>query len=309
MKLDYKILWIDNDIDTYVDNNTVSELEDFLIETGFTPQIKTVSDESVLDRYLNEKYDLIISDFNLNKENGDVVIYRLRNEKRIDTEILFYSARSDFLSDDEVKNRLAFMERINIHQGRGSELIDKIEKVIKLTIGKLLSLNATRGLIMSETSELDLEIKFITFWLIEKSSKTAAELHKIVEKKVYKPLMDSYGKFWPDYDELGFEDCYDRIDAYKRWGIFRHLLKEIKTEKGVKDFLDNNADYYEKIIKPRNLFAHVKPQKNDNGIEVLEGFSGKDKIDFTTDSCIQIRKDILKHRGFISDLKKELNID
>lgn len=40
MKLEYKILWIDNDLQSYIDNGSVKDVEDFLIEKGFEPVIE-----------------------------------------------------------------------------------------------------------------------------------------------------------------------------------------------------------------------------------------------------------------------------
>lgn len=195
MKLDYNILWLDNDLKEYITNGDVESIKEYLIELGFEPNIVTVFDEADLDKYLDINYDLIISDFNLNKENGDVVIYRLREEKKLDTEILFYSAKSNFIQDAAVKERLAFMERINIQIGRDS-LLDKIEKVIELTVRKLFDLNATRGLITAATSELDVEIELLSIVILRNHlKKSNDELNGIVEFYVKDFLTKNPEKF------------------------------------------------------------------------------------------------------------------
>lgn len=61
MKLDYNILWLDNDLGDYIKNGDVKSINDFLIELGFEPNIVTVFDEAELDKYLDINYDLIIS--------------------------------------------------------------------------------------------------------------------------------------------------------------------------------------------------------------------------------------------------------
>ena len=61
MKLEYNILWIDNDIQEYIDNGEVANLNSYLEELGFEPNIVTVKDEADLDQFIyNHKYDLII---------------------------------------------------------------------------------------------------------------------------------------------------------------------------------------------------------------------------------------------------------
>jgi hypothetical protein len=77
MKLEYNILWLDNDLQDYIDNGDVDSVKHFLRSLGFEPNIVTVFDEATINDFLDIKYDLIVSDFNLNAENGDVIIYRL----------------------------------------------------------------------------------------------------------------------------------------------------------------------------------------------------------------------------------------
>jgi len=130
MKLDYNILWIDNDLKDYVDNGSIIDVEEILTLKGFEPNIEMVFDEANLDKFIDKyDYDLIISDYNLENTTGDVIIERIRKEKQLDTEILFYTAQTEnsFKNNEEVKNRLAFIERLTFQIGR-ERLIDKIKK-------------------------------------------------------------------------------------------------------------------------------------------------------------------------------------
>jgi CheY-like chemotaxis protein len=170
MKLEYNILWIDNDLKDYIDNGSIKDVEEILTVKGFEPNIELVFDEANLNEFIDKHdYDLIISDYNLENTTGDVIIERIRVEKQLDTEILFYTAQTEnsFKNKEEVRNRLAFIERLTFQIGR-DRLLDKIEKVINLTLKKLLELNATRGLITAATSHLDVEIEEIYYTLIDK---------------------------------------------------------------------------------------------------------------------------------------------
>ncbi len=247
---------------------------------------------------------MIISDFNLNKENGDVVIYRLREEKKLDTEILFYSAKSNFLEDPEVKERLAFMERINIQIGRDS-LLDKIEKVIELTVKKLLELNATRGLITSATSELDVIIEEITMELIYLHLELSNEdVDEIINFYVEDFLKKSPEYFLRKYKEIGFENWYHRIESSRKWNIFRDLLKKLNNE-DIKEFLTSNKTYGKEVIDIRNKFAHAKSELIDGKL-VLKGQFGKDDFEFDLDSCIKIRHNLINHKRNIEKLREVL---
>ncbi len=303
MRLEYKILWIDNDLEEYIENNSVQDVEDFLTDNGFEPLIEKVFDEKDINKYLNKEYDLIISDFNLNKENGDVIIYRLREEKKLDTEILFYSAKSNFINDQNVKDRLAFMERINIQIGRDN-LIEKIEKVIKLTLNKLLEINATRGLITAATSDLDVEIEDVVLNIVTKQGKTNDELKSVITKKSYEPLKNRVEKFWEKYES--FNSHFHKMDAVKKWEIFRDLLKPLNTQPEIKSFLAKNKSYQKEVINIRNQFAHAKSIEEDGVLKLKGQVEGQD-FEFTEESCIKIRKDLIIHKKNIEKLKQFLS--
>jgi CheY-like chemotaxis protein len=300
MNLTYKILWIDNDLQSYVDNGSVKSVEEFLIERGFEPVIEEVIDEANLDTALSKQtYDLIISDYNLENTTGDVIIDSIRNEKRLDTEILFYTAQSSYKTKPEVKERLAFIERLTFQIGRDT-LLDKIEKVISLTLQKLLELNATRGLITAATSELDVEIEELVMLLKNQQGIDEEEMKEFVNDKVFKPLQKSLDK-WEKYGT--FQEYFYKIDAVKKWGILRDLLKPMaKNNQKIAAFLETNKTYQTEVIDLRNKFAHAKAEEKEGKL-VLRGQLGKEGFEFDEAKCIEIRKNLITHKKNIADLK------
>lgn len=310
MKLNYNILWLDNDLEDYIKNGDVDSIKAFLIDMGFEPNIVPVFDEADIDKYLDDDFDLIISDFNLNKETGDVIIYRIRDEKKLDTEILFYSAKTNFIQDTAVKERLAFMERINIQIGRDS-LLDKIEKVIELTVKKLFELNATRGLITAATSELDVEIESLSIAILRNHlNKSEDELNGIVEFYVTDFLVKSPDKFIERHKKIGFDNSLKFIEANRKWSIFRDALKEFNkanSADAIQNFLEFNKTYFEDVIKIRNKFAHAKADKNGDKL-VLKGQIEGEDFEFDKEKCIEIRKKLIDHKREIESLKAFLGI-
>ena len=310
MKLEYKILWIENEED-FVDSS-IPKVKEILTERGFEPTITKVVDETQIDNYLNVCYDLIISDFQLNDDenggkNGAEVIYELRNERKLDTEILFYSDKVNFLEDNSIKEKLAFMERINIQQGRNT-LLDKIEKVIELTLKKLLELNATRGLITAATSELDVEIVEIYYQLIEfPVDKETKHKIEIIFKTDYNEIKKNYLKQCKakrDNHTSDFKQYFYLSDAFRKYDILKELLK-LHTFNGFD--LDLFKKYGQEIISVRNKFAHAKAI-DDNGTLKLKGqVSGQD-FEFTEDSCLEIRKNLIAHKRNIENLKQALKV-
>lgn len=300
MKLEYKILWIDNDLQSYIDNGSVKDVEDFLIEKGFEPVIEKIFDEADLEQFIGKHdYDLIISDFNLENTTGDVIIEDIRIKRQLDTDILFYTAQGSYKNNPEVKERLAFIERLTFQVGRET-LLEKIEKVIELTLKKLLELNATRGLITALTSELDVEIHEMVMILVEKQHLSEEILNEIINSKVVEPMEHRLKSFWEKYD--GFQNHFHRIDAVKKWEIFRDLLKPLKVRNEISAFLKFNSTYQDNVIEIRNKFAHSKAQIIE-GKMVLKGQLGKEDFTFDNDACVQIRRKLIDHKKSIESLK------
>lgn len=300
MQLHYNILWIDNDLPEYIERGQINKLKDFILELGFEPNVITFFEDTGLDDALEKiKFDLIISDYNLDNTTGDIIIERIR-EKNILTEILFYTAGTkDFKNVTAVVDRLKFVDRISFQYGRDN-LISKIESLIKLTLDKLLDLNATRGIITAETSSLDVLVNDLTITLVnEKLKKSKEDLDKIIQYYQSDFLEKGVSKFKERYNEIGFEKMFGSLEANRKWGIFRDLLKEYnKTAKdqAIADFLAGNKTYFSQIIDIRNKFAHAKSEELEDGRTVLKGQYGKEDFQFDDNACIEIRKNIIEHK-------------
>lgn len=309
MKLEYNILWIDNDLKDYIDNGSIKDVEEILTVKGFEPNIELVFDEANLDEFIDKHdYDLIISDYNLENTTGDVIIERIRIEKQLDTEILFYTAQTEnsFKNKEEVRNRLAFIERLTFQIGR-DRLLDKIEKVINLTLRKLLELNATRGLITAATSHLDVEIEEIYYNLIDKpvDGEDKPKIEKIFRtdyKEIKKNLLKKC-KAQRDSHTADYRTYFSQSDAFRKWDLLKELIS-LSVPDGFN--LDLFKKYYEEVIDIRNKFAHAKAVEVEGRLVLKGHIEGKD-FEFTEDSCIKIRQDLINHKRNIEVLKQAIN--
>lgn len=309
MKLEYNILWIDNDLQDYIDNGSIKDVEEILTEKGFEPNIELVFDEANLDVFIDKHdYDLIISDYNLENTTGDVIIERIRVEKQLDTEILFYTAQTEnsFKNKEEVRNRLAFIERLTFQIGR-DRLLDKIEKVINLTLKKLLELNATRGLITAATGHLDVEIEEIYYTLIDKpvDGEVKPKIEKIFRtdyKEIKKNLLKKC-KAQRDSHTVDYKTYFSQSDAFRKWDLLKELIS-LSVPVGFN--LDLFKKYYEEVIDIRNKFAHAKAVEVEGRLVLKGHIEGKD-FEFTEDSCIKIRQNLINHKRNIEALKQAIN--
>ena len=57
MKLDYKILWLDDKMEEFVEDDYNLELEEYLIELGFNPIVTTVAKEEAFFKVLDDSFD------------------------------------------------------------------------------------------------------------------------------------------------------------------------------------------------------------------------------------------------------------
>jgi CheY-like chemotaxis protein len=307
MQLHYNILWIDNDIDDYISTGEVDSIKTFLLDLGFEPTIITIDDEEKLEDKIHIlKYDLIISDFNLNYTTGDVIIKQIRDEKKFSTEILFYSAKTNFRNDPEVLKRLAFMDRITFHTGRET-LLRKIETLIELTLDKLLELNATRGLITSATSELDVNMELIAHKMIDKINQDECEkIFSEIHSEIFNKQQENITNLEKLFKEKNFKEYFTKADAYRKWD----LLKDILKQNSPMDFDQKLFKrYHPEVIDIRNKFAHAKAKAKEDGSLALIGQYGKADFEFDSNACIKIRQDLIKHRKNFSVLCTHLDLN
>ena len=114
MHIDYKIIWLDDNIQAFENDEYIDNIKKYLIEKGFNPIIDTYSEQQNFLNNLNDTYDLILTDYHMDGMNGDEVIEKIRKDKGIFTEILFYTARANLKDTDKI-DRITFFQTSNNH--------------------------------------------------------------------------------------------------------------------------------------------------------------------------------------------------
>jgi len=294
MKLDYKIIWVEDKIYTKPFLALKESVKKHLEDEFFNVSIETVEDfDEFKQKYeTNKTFDLIITDLNLNESHGYEVIDFVRDEKHILTEVFFYSANSELKSTPLVNS-----SRITFHQmDEGNayrELGSSITELIDLTISMFQHIVAMRGMIMHETSSLDVEMENILQKILE-SSETPKDIIAVIKKK-YKKSNEEFNKNIDKVDDIDI--ILRTIGASHRWrAIVRNLNDgEIKSVM---------ASYEKEIILIRNKFAHAE-LVNDGNRQYFR--DRKNGLDFNEDFCQKVREDLLKHKENIDNLNSELD--
>jgi len=295
MKIDYNIIWVDDKIDTRPFKGVIKKIDEFLSEQFFNVTIVTAEDFEEFKEKYNEDidYDLVITDLNLNNSKGNDVIDFVRLEKNILTEVFFYSANSEVNNTGLANSSRITFFRLDDHNSYNS-LQNKLEEVISLTIAKFQHIVAMRGMIMHETSSLDLQMEYIV-----KTQLKNPDLKDSID-----PLLNNI------FDSIfaNAEEKYNKAKKRKAKDILRDNILFNSSQKiyALGEILnimkeDNFSESYsEEIILIRNQFAHSELIKDDNGNEFFK-VKGKE-IYFDKDLCKIIRKNIIKHKGNLEKL-------
>lgn len=291
MKINYNILWLDDKIDEFIDDELILEVESHLLNQGFNPKILTCSKVDDFYSKLNNSYDLILTDYHLTENlNGDKVVEEIRKpENAIFTEILFYTAQADLKDTDKI-SRITFLET-NKKVGRHTEiLISEIINLINLTIKKFQHIVSMRGMIMHETSALDVKIESILNQIIAKGN--ALELIKVIKEKFIETNSEFASRV------LNCEDLEELLHFIGADHRLRAIVRNI--EKGeIKSIL---LDYTREVITIRNQFAHAILDEETNIFRTRNG------IIFNNEECIKIRKNINRHLYNLDSLHSLINI-
>lgn len=301
MRLKYKILWIENEIDWL--ESIEDELKTIITtDYSFLYERTNYTKEEGAINY--NEYDLILMDLNLDGEpTGDKLIQKIR-ENGVYTDVVFYSSGGL----DAIKEKAHELELEGVYfSGRNNvEFVKKVKKVIETTIKKVQDFNNLRGLVMAEVSELDSMMEEIILSYYN-SEERMTRFHKHVtkdrEKSIKKTLNhpDNCDKLCElSWRSLNIVDFIKSLDSSQKAHAIHEMLKEVNSDghlgfgKGL--FFDT---YNSEIISVRNNLAHCESTIID-GEEVLK--TRKGDIAFNEKDFKIIRTNITKYNELFKAL-------
>jgi CheY-like chemotaxis protein len=290
MKLDYKIVWVEDKIDSKPFIALVKTISNYLENEFFNVTIETAEDvDEFKEKFaIHDKFDLIITDLNLNESHGDEVIDYIRDEKHIMTEVFFYSANSELKEKPLLNNnRITFyqLDTQNVYKALEKEIIELID----LTISKFQHIVSMRGMIMHETSDLDVQIQELLSQII-----SVGDSDNIIAtiKKKYIKSNDGFNKKMIGLDDLN--EILMRIGA-------NHRLRALNRNIDFPEIKKHLETYKEDIIDVRNQFAHAVLDEESQLFVTHNG------LKFNSESCRKIRGDIQKHMKNLESLIEKLS--
>jgi len=306
MKLNYKILWIDDQIEDYIEMGIKSELETYIDTLGFIPTVECFENGNVAEQSIKTiKYDLILSDYNIQgaNEQGDILIQKIR-DGGVFTEVLFYSAQPDFdnIAKNLYRDRVSFYSLIGDESFKGFR--EKAYKLIDHTVSKLQELNNIRGLVMSETSELDNSVEEIIFSFLSKGNEDSEKLKAYIVDSIISSATGNL-KNAKKFGELDATEIVKSrlFDADKKSRAVNKILEILKVE--VNQFNDFYKNYKTDVLDTRNDLAHAKSDTID-GTEflIISRKDGEHPIKFNQEHCVQIRRNLRKHSELLKSIRE-----
>jgi len=303
MKLTYKILWVEDRIEQPEFKDMVVRLTQYLSEEEFfDASVITVENSEEFENKFSDEYDLIITDYSLGERNGDYIIQYTREVKGILTEIFFYSAQSEI----KPMSNLITNSRITFHQVSGAngyrDLYLRIKELIDITIKKFQHIISMRGMVMAETSELDISMEGILKKILTTDSEKNKSAKKVIKDKFIESTNDFIDKFKKMDEIKEFELLLRKIGSEHRWrALKRNCQEDLRAE--YSDILEN---YKKDIIDERNILAHAKYYKEDSN-EYLEN-SNPNGVPYKFDSsrCKEIRKKLNQYKKKFSEFESKI---
>lgn len=296
MNLKYSILWFDDDKD-FFESLDREPIEAEISSWGFHPIIKAVHNAADFNSYTPFKeFDMIVVDFKLGDEQGDKFIKNVR-EQEVFTEIIFYSmAESGDLWKAVHDQQL---EGVFVANKRGIE--QKLLRVARQSVRKVLDLENMRGIVMSEVGDLDALLEDIFLYAM---SGISAEQQQIVFDRFHKDTHKQDTKRQSALALFKESPSIDKLlslcDSNKRWKNFNHVKKHHDLLK-TRNFA---GDYAQDILWPRNCLAHGIPERKDGG-SLLFHFNGKD-YPFDDGASQALRNKILEYKRVFVEISESL---
>jgi CheY-like chemotaxis protein len=310
MKLNYKILWVDDNIEEFIDLGIKDELTSFVELKQFISIVDCFEEtRAAITKLKAEKYDLILSDYNIDEKEqkeenqGDYLINHIR-KNNIYTEVLFYSAQPNFkeIAMNLYQDRVSFYSLIEDEAYKGFK--NKTFNLIDLTVAKLEELNNIRGLVMSETSELDNTIEEIIYSFLSKGNENSLKLKDYIIKSIISSTKSNFtnaNKFLElDNTAIVKSRLFDADKKSRTIDKILHLL-EVEDER----FIDFYKNYKVDVLDTRNDLAHAKSDIID-GIEylIISRKDGDHPIKYNQERCIQIRKNLRNHSELLRSIRE-----
>jgi len=296
MRLTYSILWFDDD-DEYLESIDQDFIKEEFAKWGFNCSLTLVHNIAEFEAAAPyQTYDLILFDYSLDGAGdglyGQEFIKKVR-EQQVLTEIIFYSSHQVSLLWDAIRNEM--LEGVFI-ASRNSGVDNKLFKVAKQSIHKVLDLENMRGIVMAEVGSND---EFLTRIAInEFEHLNAEEQLDLLNKYVGYVEQQTTGITrcaMKAVEDQNLEALFELLDSAKKWRFCQSLSKKLTHLN-----INTEGNYLDDVLNKRNFLAHGLPEKLEDDSLKFE-YRGKEFI-FDESASAELRQKLTCYGAFFESI-------
>lgn len=268
MKTEYNIIWVDDELDTVVDD--MSDIREFFESFGIEAHIKEFGGDEEQDVHErlrpsleDPNLDLIVVDYLMDGMNGRDLINQIRESDHIFLPVIFYSSAGV----RELHAQAASASLDGVYIADRNRVRHKIEEVATSLLRKEQTTKRTRGLLMEGVSEIDARfaLVFENLWSVLEAEKRAALIKYFAEKlderaerakSLRAALPEDQENFLNEMKANFVSSAYDTII---RWKILKKMLELAGRKDQPSEIfsrLYNRVEGAEPLIGLRNVYGH-----------------------------------------------------
>lgn len=298
MKLEYRVLWFDNDPELFDSlGDEIEEMKSVISDWGFIPNVHLVTDPAEFSAWKPfSEIDLVVVDFNLEQHgHGQDFIHDIRS-KLIFTEVIFYSAQAA----SELWDAVRLKELEGVYIANKDSVIPRILVIGQHTLRKVLDLENMRGIVMAEVGDLDNLLDEILTLAI---NGVPPDVQNTVFGRFHEDALRGVTNLQQALEDFrgapSIEGLLQLCDSSKRWSNFNRVKKRHEILKA-----HSFGDYQAEVLMPRNSLAHGTPEKQKDG---TMRFTYRDTVyDFNEQISEQLRKSIIQYQKRFTEIRNLL---
>jgi DNA-binding NarL/FixJ family response regulator len=299
MSLEYKILWIDDQIDDI--QNQIELVKQFVLGEGMIPKIVVARENTDIARRvaalntLQGTFDLTVVDFHLADDaSGAHVACDIR--RRSVADVIFYSATDR----KELLRQLHELSVDGVFVANRREIVHRVREIFSAHTKWAINVTAMRGISTSTVSEID----HLIFAVIREATRHAKLEEADIVQKIVAYLGARRAEQEDDFKRLESTKTLDELAHSPAFGsdfrfkFLKSIWDKLPDNFAVQRLKENLARYDERVLVHRNTLAHGKTV--NDGIELTS------KRKLTAAELRDLRVAIRDHHLHFSELLDQL---
>lgn len=260
MRLDFNVLWVDDQPDSVAAQITKIKLLMAAEGFEFNPRQCTTIDqveEAISDDVFTDEIDLILVDWDLGKDvYGEDAIERVRERVQY-KDVVFYSGQTPAR---ELRQKAYDKQLEGVYCAHRDDLVDEVVGVFESLIKKVLDLDHTRGIIMGATSDIDYMVN--TCLALAHGKLDDAGKAKFVEEALRR-VEEQVKNIAKQGEKLNATPSVEAL--FKAHMLFTsdHRLRMLASILGMDDFaahadgVTTVQSYRDGVVRERNTLGHA----------------------------------------------------